>query len=512
MNDSPTDLDATGLDTLGTTGRSPAPQRVEQDHTARNFRVIWLMLAATFVVILNETIMGVALRELMLDLNVDARAAQWLTTAFLLTMAIVIPITGFLLQRFHTRPIFITAMSLFSAGTLLAALAPNFEVLLGARVVQASGTAIMIPLLMTTIMTLVPVAQRGRTMGNVSIVISVAPAIGPTVSGIILNALSWRWMFWIVLPIALVMLVIGIRRVENVTEPERVPLDVTSVILSAFGFGGLIYGLSRIGESGPEDATAAEQASAAMPMVIALVVGALGLGLFVWRQLRLQRRDRALLDLRTFRSSNFSASIAVMVVSMAALFGTIILLPIFMQQVLGLEPVQAGLLLLPGGLLMGLLAPFVGRLYDRFGPKPLVIPGSIIVSAALWGFAMVNESTSPYYLLGAHLLLSLGLATLFTPLFTSALGSVNPHLYAHASATVGTVQQVAGAAGTALFVTIMSTMSATLSSEGASGAVAAAGGIQTAFVGGALISMLAIVGALFVRKPADAPVGMPPAH
>ncbi|WP_411721009.1 DHA2 family efflux MFS transporter permease subunit [Mycetocola sp.] len=504
MNDSTTDL------TL--TEHTSTLRSAEPDHTARNFRVIWLMLAATFVVILNETIMGVALRELMLDLDISARSAQWLTTAFLLTMAIVIPVTGFLLQRFHTRPIFITAMSLFSAGTLLAALAPNFEVLLGARVVQASGTAIMIPLLMTTIMTLVPVAQRGRTMGNVSIVISVAPAIGPTVSGIILNALSWRWMFWIVLPIALVMLVIGIRRVENVTEPKRVPLDVVSVILSAFGFGGLIYGLSRIGESGPENATAAEQATAALPMWVALGVGVIGLGWFIARQLRLQRSDRALLDLRTFRSANFSVSIGVMVVSMAALFGTIILLPIYMQQVLGLEPVQTGLLLLPGGLLMGLLAPFVGRLYDRFGPKPLLIPGSIVVSAALWALATVGESTSPLYLLGAHLLLSLGLAFLFTPLFTSALGSVQPHLYAHASATVGTVQQVAGAAGTALFVTIMSTTSAALASDGIAGGAAAAGGIRSAFLVGAFISLLAIVGAIFVSKPADAPAGVPAGH
>ncbi|MFU8946517.1 MDR family MFS transporter [Mycetocola zhadangensis] len=485
---------------------------VAPDHSARNMRVIWLLLAAAFVVILNETIMSVALRELMLDLNIDARSAQWLTTAFLLTMSVVIPITGFLLQRFNTRPIFIAAMSLFSTGTLLAALAPNFEVLLAARVVQASGTAIMIPLLMTTIMTLVPVASRGRTMGNVSIVISVAPAIGPTVSGIILNALSWRWMFWLVLPIALVMLVIGIRRVENVSEPKRVPLDVLSVILSAFGFGGLIYGLSRIGESGPADATAAEQSAAAMPMWIALAVGVLGLGTFIWRQLRLQRRDNALLDLRTFRSANFSVSMVVMVVSMVALFGTIILLPIYMQQVLGLEPVQTGLLLLPGGLLMGLLAPFVGRLYDRFGPKPLLIPGSVVVSLALWGLAMIDASTSPFYLLGAHLVLSLGLAFLFTPLFTSALGSVRPHLYAHASATVSTVQQVAGAAGTALFVTLMSTTTAALASDGATEVSAAAGGVQSAFFVGAIISLLAIVGAIFVKKPVDAPEGMPVGH
>ncbi len=486
--------------------------RVVPDHTARNNRVIWLLLSASFVVILNETIMSVALRELMLDLNIDARAAQWLTTAFMLTMAIVIPITGFLLQRFNTRPLFLAAMTLFSTGTLLAAVSPGFEMLLGARIIQASGTAVMLPLLMTTIMTLVPAARRGKTMGNVSIVISVAPAIGPTISGIILNTLSWRWMFWLVLPIALVMLVIGFRRVENVTEPKRVPLDVLSVILSAFGFGGLIYGLSRIGERGAAGATAAEQATAAMPMWIALGVGALGLALFIWRQLMLQRRDRALLDLRTFRSANFSVSIGVMVVSMAALFGTIILLPIYMQQVLRLEPLQTGLLLLPGGLLMGLLAPFVGRLYDRFGPLPLLVPGSFIVSSALWALTTVSESTSPMFLLGAHLVLSLGLALLFTPLFTSALGSVRPHLYSHASATVGTVQQVAGAVGTALFITIMAATSATLASGGAAETVAVAGGVRSAFLAGAIISLLAVVGSFFVRKPADMQTDLPVGH
>ena len=165
----------------------------------------------------------------------------------MLTMAVVIPITGFLLQRFATRPIFIAAMSLFSTGTLIAALAPGFEILLLARVVQASGTAIMMPLLMTTLMTLVAPADRGRFMGRVSIVISVAPAIGPTISGLILTYLSWRYMFWLVLPIALVMLVIGIRRVENVSEPRVIPIDVFSVVLSAFGFGGLVYGLSLVG-------------------------------------------------------------------------------------------------------------------------------------------------------------------------------------------------------------------------------------------------------------------------
>ena len=178
------------------------------------------------MVILNETIMGVALPRLMVDLSVDARTGQWLTTAFMLTMAIVIPTTGFLLQRLSTRTVFGLAMGLFSAGTLLAAISPGFWLLLLARIVQASGTAVMIPLLMTTVLTLVPVERRGVVMGNISIAISVAPAIGPTISGLVLQFLSWRFMFVLVLPIALAALAYGLPhpdRRRRARSPEARP-------------------------------------------------------------------------------------------------------------------------------------------------------------------------------------------------------------------------------------------------------------------------------------------------
>ncbi|WP_348790180.1 MDR family MFS transporter [Leifsonia sp. NPDC080035] len=459
----------------------------------RDSRVIWLLLAATFVVILNETIMTVAIPKLMDDLHVDALAAQWLSTAFMLTMAVVIPITGFLLQRFTTRAVFIAAMSLFSLGTLAAALAPGFPVLVAARVVQASGTAIMLPLLMTTLMTLVPPAMRGRTMGNVSIVISVAPAIGPTISGFILNYLAWRWIFLIVLPIALVMLLIGMRFVENVTETQKSRIDVFSVVLSAFGFGGLVYGLSVSGESGGSGAV----------LWISLGVGVVALAAFILRQLLLQRTNRALLDLRTFRSPIFTVAIVLMAISTAAMFGVIIVLPLYLQHVLHLDTLATGLLLLPGGLVMGLAAPFVGRLYDRFGPRVLVVPGSILVSLVLWSLTMVTEHTPVGMVLAAHVTMSLGLALMFTPLFTAGLGAVPPHLYSHGSAIVGTVQQVGGAAGTALLVAVLTLQTNALLTSGASLDAATASGVRVAFLAAAIISLFAVVGSFFLRKPAD---------
>lgn len=477
------------------------------NHQARDNRVIWLLLGAAFVVILNETIMGVAIPHLMDDLHITAVAAQWLTTGFMLTMAVVIPITGFLLQRFHTRTIFIAAMSLFSLGTATAAMAPGFEVLLVARVIQASGTAIMMPLLMTTIMTLVAPHARGRMMGRVSIVMSLAPAIGPSLSGFILNTLNWRWMFIVVLPIAIVMLLVGMKWMLNVSEPRPARVDVLSVILSAFGFGGIVYGLSQIGGGGHGTSAAelAAQATATTVMWVSLTVGVLSLTSFILRQIRLQRDDRALLDLRVFRSLNFSVSMAQMTVLTAAFFGSIILLPLYLQRVLGLTALESGLIVLPGALVMGLLGPIVGRIYDARGPRVLLVPGAIISSAVMWTFTTVTETTSPFFIMALQILMSLGLALSFTPLFTASLGSLEPRFYSHGSAIVGTVQQVAGAAGIALFVTLMASNAATAAANGASEVAAQAAGVRGAFVIGAVLSLLTIVGAFFVRKPADNP-------
>jgi len=471
------------------------------EHAARNKLVINLLLVSAFVVILNETIMSVAIPRLMETLGVTAAAAQWVTTAFLLTMAVVIPMTGFLLQRLRTRPIFILAMSLFSAGTLAAALAPGLELLVVARVIQASGTAIMMPLLMTTVMTLVPPETRGKTMGNITMVISVAPAIGPVLSGLILNYLHWRWLFVLVLPIALGALWLGFRRIENVTEPRDAPLDVASVVLSIFAFGGIVYGLSVLG---------VPPVPGQPPAWAPLAIGAVAMIVFVHRQLKLQQTSSALLDLRVFASRNFTVSLLMFALLMLGLFGTIILLPIYLQNVLNISTLETGLLLLPGGLVMGQLGRRAGRWYDRVGPAKLVIPGVIIVAVVLWAMTLLGTQSRIEYILAGHIAMSIGFGLLFTPLFTVSLSSVPPQLYSHGSAVLGSSQQVAGAAGVALFIALMTAQSARLASAGAVPVEALAGGIRAAFFCGATIALLAVACAFLVRKP-DAPAA-PAAH
>ncbi|QNE29760.1 multidrug efflux MFS transporter [Streptomyces sp. INR7] len=471
----------------------PAPTATPTLSPARVTAVLRILVLSTFVVLLNETIMVNAIPRLMRDFDVTAAAAGWLSTAFMLTMAVVIPVTGWFLQRVTTRTAFGLAMALFLAGTTLAAAAPAFPVLLAARVIQASGTAVMMPLLMTTLMTLVPSHDRGRVMGNITLVISVAPALGPAVSGVLLQLGSWRLLFLAVLPIAGAMAVFGRRNLINIGEPQAAPIDWMSVPLAAAGFGALVYGLSGLG--------AENAAQAPVPPEATTVAGAVLVGLFVWRQLALQRSSTPLLDLRTLTFRHFSVALGLMCLSFMALMGAFILLPIYLQEVCGLTSLQTGLLLIPGGMTMGLLGPQVGKLYDRLGAPRLVVPGAVVTALCLGLFAFTAEETSPWLVLALHVALSAGMAFVFTPVFTSGLAVLPPHLYPHGSAILGSLQQVAAAAGTALVISVMSGHAATAAAGGADATGALAVGIQWGFGVGAALGVLAVLVALLIRTP-----------
>lgn len=483
-------MSAVDTGSIPTAASAPAPGEISRT----DMRVIWLLLVAAFVAILNETTMGIAIPHLNTDLGIPPELGQWLTSAFMLTMAVVIPTTGFILQRFTTRQVFIAAMSAFSLGTLVALLAPGFGVLLVGRVIQAAGTGIMMPLLMTTIMNVVPPQSRGRMMGRVGMVISLAPAIGPTLAGAVLEAFNWRALFAIVLPIALIALGMGAKWMTNLGETRRVPLDVLSIPLAALGFGGVVFGLSQFGGEGGSGETTG---------IIALVVGAVALGLFVWRQLLLQRVDDALLDLRVFRAGNFTFAVIIMTILALSMFGTLTLLPQYLQNVAGLNALQSGLILLPGSVLMGLLGPIMGRVYDARGTRPLLIPGTVLVSAALFYYSTVGEHTVWWVLILVQAAMSVGLAMSFTPLFSASLGSLQRSLYSHGSAVLNTLQQVGGAAGVALLTVTYSAILHAGESEGLQTAVAGAPGARMAFLIAAIISLAAVALSPFVRKPAD---------
>jgi DHA2 family lincomycin resistance protein-like MFS transporter len=452
---------------------------------SRSWLLIGILVLSAFVMILNETILSVALRDLTVDLRIPTTTAQWLTSGFLLTMAVVIPTTGFMLERLTPRQVFIVSLTAFSLGTLLAAVATGFPMLLVGRIVQACGTAVMLPLLMTTVMKLVPPERRGETMGTITIVIAVAPAIGPTIGGAVLSSLGWRWMFGIVLPLAVAALIAGAILLKLDSETRKVPLDVPSVILSALGFGGVLFGLSGSGDP----------SSQPLPPWVSVVVGVVALVLFTWRQLRLQRNDRALLDLRPFTYRSFVVAVVLTSVLFMCLIGAgAILLPLYLQTVLHQSTFVSGLAVLPGGLVLGLLGRPVGALFDRIGARPLVIPGAIAMAVALWLFAVLGPDSPLIAVIGIHVLLMAGLGLMMTPLFTSGLNDLPENLYSHGSAIMATLQQVMGAFGTTVFVAV-----ATLATVGG-GSGPDATGLRAAFIVAGVLGLVGAAGSLFVPK------------
>ena len=464
--------------------------------TRRTPPVVRLLVIVTFVVILNETIMINAIPRLMESFRVSEQAAQWVSTAFMLTMAAVIPVTGWFLQRVPTRTAYATAMGVFITGTAIAAAAPVFELLLLGRVVQAAGTAVMMPLLMTTLMTVVPVTDRGRVMGNVTMAISVAPALGPAVSGVVLQLGSWRLLFLLVLPIAAAVTWSGLRQLEDVGEPQVSDIDWLSVVVAAAGFGSLVYGLTRFAEG-----------DVGGPLAIT-GFGALLVAAFVVRQLRLQRTGAPLLDLRALQRGTFTKALVLMSVAFMTMLGAMILLPLYLQNVRGLSPLETGLLVMPGGLAMGLLGPTVGRVFDRFGGRVLVVPGSIGIVVSLAGFSQVSLTMPYWQVLALHVVMMVSLAATFTPVFTLGLGALPMHLYSHGSSILGTLQQVAAALGTALVVTVMSARTTQLVADGAAVASAQLSGMKVAFViATALAVVTIVVAALLPSRTTEAAHG-----
>ena len=472
------------------------PKKAERNQV-RVVPLLAVLLSGAFVAILNETLLNVAITPIMESFQVGANTAQWLTTSYLLVIAVLVPVSAFLIQRFTTRQLYTAAMTLFGVGTLIAGTAPVFALLLLGRVLQASGTGILIPLFTNVILALIPPERRGRVMGLFGLVIMFAPAVGPTVSGLIVDYLSWRWLFYLVLPIAVIAILYGIVSLKNVTEVTRPKMDLISVALSTIGFGGVVFGFSSAGE-GTGGWTDPE-------VVIALTAGLISLALFVIRQRKLAT---PMLDMRVFAYPMFSLAIIVMMIVVMTMFATMIVMPIYLLKVLAFSAVTVGLIMLPGGLINGALSPVMGYLFDKFGPRWLLIPGIVTMTITVFLFRSLDQDTSPLTVVVLHTLLMVSVAMVMMPAQTNGLNQLPPFLYPHGAAIANTLMQVSGAIGTALFVTIM-TLGQQRYMEGHPGAAdetaALAAGVKQAFTFGFLLAVLALSLALFVKRVKVAP-------
>ncbi len=461
--------------------------------------LVAVLLFGGFIAILNQTLLNTAIPKIMSDLDISTSSAQWLTTAFMLTNGIMIPITAFLIGTFSTRKLFITAMSLFAIGTLVAAFSPNFQFLLTGRIIQAAGAGIMMPLMQTVLLTVFPVEKRGQAMGMVGLVIAFAPAIGPTLSGWLVEHHSWRLLFYIIFPIAVIDIIFAIFMLKNVTKLTKPKIDIISIILSTFGFGGLLYGLSSAGSNG----------WGSKEVYISLIVGGVALIVFIWRQLILKT---PMLEFRVFKNKVFPLTTAINMIVMMAMLGAELLLPIYMQTMRGFTSLESGLLLLPGALAMGVMSPIAGRLFDKIGARLLALIGLADLAAMTWMLSDITASTSFTFIATVYAVRMLGIAMVMMPISTAGLNSLPQHLIPHGAAMNNTMRQVAGAIGTALLVTVMSNSTTNYLSnnnppKGLSMAAAKAKftsdamihGINEAFMVATLIAIVGLVLSFFIK-------------
>ncbi|MFC7394314.1 MDR family MFS transporter [Scopulibacillus cellulosilyticus] len=405
--------------------------------------LITFMIGAFFAV-LNETLLNIALTDLMKVFHVDAPTIQWLATGFMLVMGVLMPISALLIQSFTTRQMFIGVMIVFLLGTIIAACAVNFPMLLTGRMIQAVGTGLLIPVIMNALLLIYPTEVRGKIMGTFGLVIMFAPAIGPTLSGVIVDTLGWRWLFLIVIPFALFSILFALKYLQNVGEVTKPKVDVISIILSTIGIGGIVYGFSSAGENG--------KGFLSITILSIILISLLSLLLFVLRQLKL---DEPLLDVRVFKYKRYAQGVILFVFVVMAMFASEIVMPMYLQGPLGYSAKTAGLLLLPGALLNGLMSPVMGSLFDKYGPRKLIIPGTIVMIGVTIFFCNINPSMPIWSFIIVYIVLMLSISAILMPAQTNGLNELPENLYPHGTAIANTLQPVAGAFGVSIFVSIM---------------------------------------------------------
>jgi len=475
------------------------------------YGMIAILFVGAFISILNETLLNVALPSIMVEFDVNATTVQWLSTGYMLINGILIPASAFFIQRFTNRNLFLTAMVLFTLGTLVASLSPSFGILLTGRMIQAAGSAVMMPLLMNIMLTSFPIEKRGTAMGIFGLVMVVAPAIGPTLSGWIVEHYSWRMLFNIVLPFAIIILIYSVFKLKNITPQRDIKLDVVSIILSSIGFGGLLYGFSSAGDVGWDQ-----------PQVYGTIIaGVIALVLLILRQLKM---DEPMLEFRIFKYPMFALSSAISIVLSIAMFSGMILLPIYIQTIRGFTPMEAGILMLPGAIVMGVMSPITGRLFDKYGARTLAIAGLTIVIVTTYLFSGLDMEISYTSLMIIFAVRSFGMSMAMMPIMTNGLNQLPMHQNPHGTAMNNTLQQVSGAIGSALLITVMNARAEARAEELAENAMATMdpsvaqseqamaemqaqmaneamlNGINFSFLVSTIIALVALILAFFIRR------------
>ncbi|MEN4456900.1 DHA2 family efflux MFS transporter permease subunit [Staphylococcus epidermidis] len=407
-------------------------------------KILAAMLFGMFIAILNQTLLNVALPKINTEFNISASTGQWLMTGFMLVNGILIPISAFLFNKYSYRKLFIIGLTLFTLGSLVCAISFNFPIMMSGRVLQAIGAGILMPLGSNVIVTIFPPEKRGVAMGTMGIAMILAPAIGPTLSGYIVQNYDWNVMFYGMFFIGIIAIVIGLfwfKLYQSTTNPKA---DIPGIIYSTIGFGSLLYGFSEAGNKG----------WGSTEIVTMFIVGTVFIIFFILRELRMKA---PMLSLEVLKYPTYTLTTVINMIVMMSLYGGMILLPLYLQNLRGFSALDSGLLLLPGALVMGALGPVAGKLLDTIGIKPLAIFGIGIMTYATWELSKLNMDTTYLHIMWIYIVRSFGMAFVMMPIMTAGMNALPPRLISHGNAFVNTMRQLAGSIGTAILVTVMTT-------------------------------------------------------
>src|SRR5690625_152472 len=474
---------------------------IKKIHEKPPYGMIAILFIGAFTAFLNNTLLNIALPTIMTEFQISPSKVQWVTTSYMLVNGIIIPASAFLITRFTNISIFLCAIILFTIVTFVAIVSPTFLLLVLGRMLQAAGSGMMMPLLMNVILIAFPIEKRGTAMGFFGLVMFVAPAIGPTLSGWVIQHYSWRVLFSIILPFGVIALLYAIVKLKNITPNSKIKLDVFSIILSSIGFGGLLFGFSSVADYG----------WSSIYVYGTLIIGVCALVIFILRQMQM---EEPMLDFTIYKYPMFALSSVISVTISASMFSGMILTPLYVQTVREISPFYSGILMLPGAIVMGIMSPITGRLFDKYGAKILSMIGLSILIASTFQLSHLTMENSYFYLMAIYTIRMFGMSLVMMPVMTNGLNQLPMKANPHGTAMNNTLQQVSGALGTAVLLTIMTTRSTNagvdLAKKAMTGEIdptysiehlAMLDGINFSFLISTLVALIAFVLAFFIKRP-----------
>ncbi len=429
------------------------------------------------------TALTTALPAIIEDLSIDVSAGQWLTSGYSLAMGIIMPLTAFLITRFPTRRLYLSGIVLFIAGLVLCVVAPDFQIMMAARILQACGNGVLSSMAQVIILTIYPIEKRGTAMGWYGLSIGAAPVIAPTLAGVIVDMFGWRAIFYISIGIMVVSFCWALGVLDNVLETAKKKFDTASFVLSVFAFGGLTLGIGNIGN----------YSFFSLQVLLVLIIGVLASALFVYRQLHL---EEPFLELRILKKKNYAVSVAGSMLLYFVMMGSSILMPLYAQSVMGCSATVSGLIVLPGSAVMAIVSPFAGKIYDKLGMKILFVIGAVCMTVSCAGMCLLTMDTSVWMAAAWNTLRTTAIGCLMMPLVTWGTEGIGFKMISHGTALLTSLRTVAGAMGTAVFVGIMNTASKNAATK--YGDAAGLHGITTAFFWMTIVSALLVVTGIFL--------------